>query len=157
MRYVWRRNLGGDPQVIGEELERLRNTSGGLLQPRAVVKAAASPSSPLHRYFQWDDTVAARKFRNIQAQQLISHVRIEMDAEEAGEALTVAAFVSIGENKPGGRYFVASPDAMLDDEMRAQVLAEALRALRSFQRRYRELGELAEVFQAIEGLVGAAQ
>lgn len=38
---------------------RLLETENGRLDPSLVVEAARDPASPLHAYFEWDDTEAA--------------------------------------------------------------------------------------------------
>lgn len=58
-----------DAKVIGPELERLAGP-GDELVPGAIVHAASDPISPLHRYFEWDDTKAARRFRLAQANDM---------------------------------------------------------------------------------------
>jgi hypothetical protein len=155
MRYQWRKGWepGGDPQTVGEILEQIREQNGGLLQPRHVVKAAAPANHPLHRYFEWDDRKAAAKWRHKQAQSLINHVYIEMPDDPEADA--TIAYVSIGEHKQDGRYFVSAQDAMVDPEMRQQVLGEAMQSIQAWRRRYQALTELSEIFQAIDAVNGA--
>jgi hypothetical protein len=47
----------------------------GRLTPELVVKAAAAPDHPLHSEFEWNDSVAAQRFRLAQARTLIRSVR----------------------------------------------------------------------------------
>lgn len=44
--------------------------------PRALLDRAASESSPLHSFFEWDDSVAGKKWRLEQARELIASVEI---------------------------------------------------------------------------------
>ena len=37
--------------------------SGGVFGAEAVVEAARPEDAPLHSYFEWDDTEAARRYR----------------------------------------------------------------------------------------------
>jgi len=48
----------------------------GRLTAAAVVDSARDPQSPLHRYFEWDDTSAAESWRLEQARSLIRSVRV---------------------------------------------------------------------------------
>ena len=57
---------------IFEKLEKK-----GQLTPDAVVAEAASPDSPLHDKFEWDDSVAAHNHRLYQARKLIGSIQIE--------------------------------------------------------------------------------
>jgi hypothetical protein len=56
--------------------------TAGRLVPEAVIEAAASPTSPLHRYFTWDNTEAAHEYRKQQARKLIRVVRVVVHQEE---------------------------------------------------------------------------
>lgn len=65
-----------DPRIVAalEVLER----DNRRLMPRDVVEAARNRRSPLHAFFEWDDSVAADRYREQQATQLIRRVRVEM-------------------------------------------------------------------------------
>lgn len=65
--------------AVAAELKRLVATDGeGFLSPERVLQEAVDESSPLHDYFEWDDTEAARKFRLVQAGLLVRRVRVEV-------------------------------------------------------------------------------
>jgi len=82
-------------------LEDLMNTNG-VLTPGSVVDAARDPKSPLHSYFEWDDTAAAELFRDRQARDLIRSVSITVHTP--GPVL-IRAFVSLpSDRKAGGGY-----------------------------------------------------
>ena len=52
------------------------------LDPVAVVEDARDPTSPLHGFFEWDDTAAAQQYRLGQARQLIRRVKIEVTVRD---------------------------------------------------------------------------
>lgn len=82
MHYEWKsEELGGDAQAVGKELERIADVSGEL-EPHAVVDAARSEASPLHDYFEWDDSEAAEQYRQHQARHLIRSIRVVCVAGE---------------------------------------------------------------------------
>jgi hypothetical protein len=54
----------------------------GRPDPQKVVIAATDKSSPLHRYFEWDDGKAAHQHRLDQARRLIGSVRVLVEYEE---------------------------------------------------------------------------
>lgn len=97
-------------KVIHHELKAIE-TKQGLISPQAVVISAQSKSSPLHRYFEWNDTAAAAKYRLVQAGHLIRcvliktdhgdvrsfvNVRVETETEEGEESEYLQGYVSIG-------------------------------------------------------------
>lgn len=63
-------------QDIKTILERLQHD--GKLNPEAVVREAENPTSPLHLHFEWDVSVAAHKFRLIQAEALIKRIKLRI-------------------------------------------------------------------------------
>lgn len=54
----------------------------GAMTPERVVKAAESPDSPLHAWFEWDDTKAASAYRIEQARALIRSVEVTVIIED---------------------------------------------------------------------------
>lgn len=64
-------------QVYGKALKRLHDKNEGLT-PELVVEAAKSPKHPLHGYFEWNNSAAARKYRLTQARHLIKVLEIEV-------------------------------------------------------------------------------
>jgi len=121
-----------DKLIIVKELTRIED-SEGRLTPDAVVKAAQSPKSPLHRFFEWDNTEAARKYRIEQARELIREVRIEMTVHE--KTIQTVAYVrdpSAPPNRQGYRSVVKLADERT--EAWTAVEAEFQRALGALRR-----------------------
>jgi len=65
-----------ESQKIGEHLEKLTQINGGELKPQNVVDDAKIPKSPIHKYFDWNDTTAAKKYRLTQARKLVNSIEI---------------------------------------------------------------------------------
>ena len=135
-----------DPQVAGEELDRIRTHHNGNLDPEHIVEASRAPDAPLHNAFEWDDAVAAGKYRVDQAADLIRW--ITFTEEGSPGAAPIRAFVSIERNKE--RTYVSTVDAMADPDLRRQVIASAWRELEAWRNRHAELIEFARVFTAID-------
>jgi len=55
----------------------------GRLTAALVVKAASKEGSPLHSYFEWDDTVAGARYRMEQARDLIRSVDVRFTIEDS--------------------------------------------------------------------------
>lgn len=66
---------GVDAQTAGEELQRIKRVHG-LVHPATVVDESRPEDAPLHPAFEWRDPVAAERFREYQASQLIRRVRV---------------------------------------------------------------------------------
>lgn len=130
---------------ITQELRRIAQANGGILLPEQVVAAARPKASPLHSRFCWDDTKAAEQWRLWQARMLI---RVTVNVmPETGEAERI--WVSLKSDRDEATGYRAMVDVLSDDNMRAQLLEDALEDLEVFRQKYRRLRELAEVFSAI--------
>jgi len=141
-----------------KELEKIRSKTDGKLIPEMVVEYAHNKNNPLHRYFVWDDSEAARLFRLRQASELIRVcVRII-----PGTKTAVRAYVSLTnerKNAPGrsaddeddGKtVYRRIDDVVSDTAMRKQLLADAMCELAAFRRKYCNLSELASVMKAVD-------
>jgi len=154
MVYRWKDNSPHpkvDAQVVGEHLEMLRSSHGGITA-RLVVDEAKAEDSPLHEAFQWDDSVAADEWRLQQARQVVNHIVVVME-KDGGEAPTITrAFVVV--TQMNAETYTSVAVAMADPGLRAQVVARALRELEAIRKKYAELEELAEVFRVIDQTQG---
>jgi hypothetical protein len=146
--------LRGDPQEVGETLERLRVKYGGQLLPRQVLAEASRKGSALHQYFEWNDTEAARKYRLSQAAYLIRAV-IVVAAPDDQPFEPVRAFVCIRGSEEQPQAFTHVCEAMRNDELREKVIARAKKELQDWRKRYADLQAFAEVFDAIDSLTAA--
>ena len=148
MIYQWKEGSHAkvDPQIAGEELERIRVRHNGRLESELVVEAAQDEANPLHTAFEWDNAVAADAYRLDQARYLIRS--IEVVVQETAEAKPVRAFVSVVRDED--RSYTSVAHALSDPELRRQVLMGALSELEAWRKRHAELVELAEVFASID-------
>lgn len=132
----------------------------GRLDPEIVVQEAANSDSPLHSRFEWDDTEAARKYRNVQAGVLIRQIKITVIRQEPETKeltlTTTREFQSLpskrskkGSKESDGSYERVAA-IMGDPDKRAEMLATALRELASYRKRYADLTELAGVWREFD-------
>lgn len=149
MIYHWKleRQYPVEAQVVGEEIEALRVRHNGHLTPRSVVDNARAENSPLHPLFEWDDEKAAAAHREHQASDVLRSIVVQLP-ERPYEAAPTRAFVSVRvENEP---IYTSVQTALSDEAMREQMLAQAMRDLQSWRRRYNEINELAALFAQID-------
>jgi hypothetical protein len=66
-----------DRTLAQKELQQIARTHGKL-SPQIIVDAARHNNSALHGFFEWDDTVAAEKYRIEQARTVIKMFVIEV-------------------------------------------------------------------------------
>ena len=134
-----------DPRVVSE-LERIARQHGGRLMPEAVVEAARNSRSILHSFFDWDNTEAAEKWRVHQARNLI---RVTVTYIGENDDTPMRVFVSLHSDRQSKRGYQSTVNVLSDEDMRAELLEDALAELRAFREKYVALKELVAVFDAI--------
>lgn len=89
-------------QEIGEAIESLAKSKGGTFKPKDLVEAGRKKGSLLHDFFEWQDSVAAQKWRNEQAKHLLRvlKVRVDVDGEERLERAFICVDVVEGSHAP---------------------------------------------------------
>lgn len=134
--------------VVVAELRRLANECGGMLSPENVVSAASSPTSPLHKYFEWDDTEAARRYRLSQAQEIL-RITVEYLPVD-GKREPVRVFVSLTTDRGSGKgSYRITADVASDEQLYAQLLQDAKDDIDVFRKKYSRLKEMEPVLRAM--------
>lgn len=148
MIYDWKRNMPVKAQIAGEHLEKLEQENGKVT-PRLIVDDSRPEDSVLHKCFDWDDESAAEKYRESQAGFILRNlVTVNVKQVPQEEPSEIRAFVSVVQNNQPG--FVSIAKAMNDDDMRNQVLENALSELLAIKKKYAQLEQLSKVFAAID-------
>lgn len=141
-----------DAQAVGEELERIRVCHGGQITPPVVVEESKPSDAVLHDEFEWRDKVAAERYRESQARNIINVVTVVSPTKTD---YSPRAFVNVidyaVEDEPVQSYR-AIRDVMDDPHLRERVLEDVLGRLRRIQAEYRHLRELSDVWDAIDNL-----
>lgn len=137
-------------QIVGEELETIKETEGQLT-PAIVVKRAEKEESKLHGFFTWDDKAAADEYRLNEARYLLRSVEVYYEVEPGGDEKPVRAFYHVEDDEEGAIY-VDIDDVVSNDDYRQQIIDKALREMRSWAAKYRQYKELSPVVEAIDKL-----
>lgn len=133
-----------DVQVAGKFLYSRYSST---FTPRDVLEAARPKSSPIHKYFDWDDKTAAEKYRLEQARRLVRAITIVVEDVQT-RAFTSPIKVSVDNGKFTKGFFRVDK-AIGNPDIWDQVLTRALEELESFELKYRNLKELKPVFSAL--------
>jgi hypothetical protein len=126
---------------ILKALQQLEEENGGVLTPDDVLRAARETDHPLHQSFEWNDGVAAEKYRKMQAYVILTTVRVEYMGEKRKAYFN--ATVTVGEGESRGYFPIQR--VMNDEELRLNVLDQALKEIEHAQKKYTELSELAGI------------
>lgn len=144
--YKWKVNgiWKQDANVVGKELEVLAKNDN--LNPESVLDLARDENSPLHSLFEWDDRIAAEKYRLGQARRIIQQIVIVNDHPNA-ETREIRAFVT--ESKNDGHYQLITT-AIEDPDKYEVLLMRARFELKLFRDKYYSLVEFKELFAEID-------
>lgn len=134
----------GDANKIGKELEIIEQTQE--LNSQAVLDyARMHPDSELHGAFEWDDSVAAEKYRISQASHIITNIRVNIIHDKKRNTKPIRAFVQKGKNQ---NY--EPIEVFVKDTDKYHILLEkAYRELNDVKNRYADLTEIQDILRDI--------
>lgn len=161
-------------QAAGEVFSELEES--GELTPEKVVDVSRPEDAALHKEFEWDDAVAAEKYRGTQASAMIRHIVVEVEMpprdEEDGQARIsyvegddvaedeqprielVRAYHPSHDGEAEKGSYESTMSILMDDGKRAVLLGDAERDMRAFVRKYAILGELSGVIESMNEVLG---
>jgi hypothetical protein len=127
---------------ISAELLKLKNEDGIINPANVVAWARKHPKSVLHANLEWDDGVAAARYRVWQVRALISVHIVDPDGGRRFVSL------SIDRKHDGSNGYRAMDDVVARQDLREIMLKDALADLERMQARYTKLTELQPVWAA---------
>lgn len=132
---------------VAKELE---NMGDGFTRRQVVDYASERKDSELYKCFEWDDTVAADRYRIQQAGSIISNLKITIIKDDKPPEKTNISMFVMPERK-GGTY--QKTELVVKNIERYELLLnKAISELQIFKNKYSTLSELEEVFKAIDAL-----
>lgn len=148
--------VSGVTADVAERLRAIYLKSGRDLRERDVLADARDKKSPLHSYFEWDDSAAAEAHRLTQAAALIRRVRVEVITVPDAQPIRVRAFVArrdlpaIAQTGDAGSY-VAIEDVAGQTAFETSLRESIQRDLQRIRRRYEDTSLLFEVAAEVFG------
>ena len=138
----------------GLELIRLREEANGSLKTEEIVKEAREEDSPLHDFFQWDDSIAGELYRRSQARKLTAGI-YEVIIEGEEEKLIPLFYNVIIETRKKDEMqteqgYVFNVEIVENKDYYEQQLEKAVREIKHWQEKYSMLKELSEIFGVIK-------
>lgn len=174
-RYMWRDGFSygkEKAQIVGEVIESIEERDGHVTTV-SFLEESRPEESPTHDMFEWDDSVAAEKYRLRQSAKILGQITYEIITEEeqvteielteavdSGAYSTIptaphSAWVNIAKKSNGnpgssGAILVSTERAMADEKMRRQVLDNSISEIKMYVAKYRHIVEFAKIFTAID-------
>ena len=126
-----------DAQKIAEEI------GFGEFTPMEVLEKAKDETTELHKCFEWNDSIAAEKYRLEQAKNIIRMLVYEKETKEQAVVRYYAKTETKHVYQPTKQFLVQ------EDEYQG-LLRRALAELEAFKNKYHTLTELESIFDAME-------
>jgi len=151
MIYKWSIDIYGiDANLAGRELERIQ-TERGTIEPKVIIEEARPNNSLFHKVFEWDDVKAAESYRVEQAKELVRKLVVVTTQDTSDKGIETRAYVSVKSEEFGKKpSYIAISRAMSDDDLRKQILQQAINELENFKRKYSNLVEFKKIFEIID-------
>lgn len=144
MVYKWRTGFyKTSAEVAAEEMNRLAASNN--LTAKALVDASRPVDAPLHDEFEWDDSIAAEKWREQEARVMIASITVI--ADENAQAEPVRAFFNI---EPSTPIYEPVQTIVRDSSKSDRLFTQAMEELESFQRKYNSIKEFSKLFLEID-------
>ena len=150
-----------NPQIVGEFCYELEKKKGGKITPKELVDAARDVNSPLHNEFEWNDSIAAEKYRRTQARYIINSIEVKITtipAEithidlEIKETESVKFYHALDKDGSGYENLYAIDK---DEEKRKKLLDNCLKDILIFKEKYEVLRpQLQHLFECIDETLG---
>ncbi len=138
----------------GVSAEKCANEIGDVTSPERIVDIARDEGTELHKCFEWDDTVAAEKYRNVQAREVLRQLvvkRVEPPKNDNEEEKVT--YFRVFEASPEKNTYKSVALIVQNADEHAKLIEQARRELEAFKKRYENVVELAEVMAAIEEFI----
>ena len=126
-----------DAQKVAEEI------GFGKFTPMEVLEKAKDETTELHKCFEWNDSIAAEKYRLEQAKNIIRMLVYEKETKEQQVVRYYAKTETKSVYQPTKQFLVQ------EDEYQG-LLRRALAELEAFKNKYHTLTELESIFDAME-------
>ena len=133
-----------DANVVGGVVEQLEATNGSVTR-EDFLEVSRPDDAPTHDLFEWDDTVAAEKWRLRQSTSIINSLRIVYE-DKSGDERKVSAFIQT--SAPGERAVYENIQAALKDTGKRDAILNRLRGeLDAFIIRNQNIEELSTILE----------
>lgn len=139
----------------GISAEKCANEIGEVTTPEKVVEIARDEGTELHKCFEWNDTIAAEKYRVVQAREVLRSIviRVTEEAHEEGERKSQEIVMRKYESGAERKEYKSVQMIVQNVDEHQKLIAQAKRELESFRKRYEGILELAEVLEAIDNIL----
>lgn len=121
----------------------------GQASAEELVEAAAPAQSPVHEYFEWDDSIAGVQYRLGQARSHLGAIMVVIDRRGKEPVETRAFHNVLVTNSEPVRKYVSERIVWKAPDLAQQVTDQALRELHAWEQRWAQYKELAGLVERV--------
>lgn len=122
----------------------LKHFPDGIFNAKQVLQLARPRTSDIHRFFNWNDTEAAEKYRLIQARTIIRCLVIDVSGNDVRKYISPVAIEGLSR-----KAYVEIEKARASKEIWEQVLVNAMQDAIRWRERYSRLKKISTISKAI--------
>lgn len=151
VKYKWSSDgnrFAADANLVGRELEKIENDNGSLDTRVIVDFARKNQDSELYKCFEWDNDIAAEKYRLQQANRVLCSISVVInESEEQRE--TTRAYVNIVDSEDNDRKYKNIARVLENDEEYEQLKSKAYQDLLRCKDRYENVLDLEDLKEIV--------
>lgn len=144
--YSWKISHRVPAQVAGEVMEKIEQRDGKLTK-EAFLEESRPAGSPTHELFEWDDGIAAEKFRLEQARHTINDIQVKIIRNDS--EMKTPAFVKVTVGAKTKADYINVETTMQTDDYRRAAIQNAIDELKAIEQKYNTYVELEKIFIAV--------
>lgn len=155
LMFSWRHKFlshGIDVAKAQKEFERIKRLYGKLTA-KNVLEASRPKKSLLHNCFEWNDGIAAEKYRLQQARVLINNVQVSI-VSSGGDTLDIP-FYEVVKDKKGKRNYVDVSSIVNNTSYSDQIRSKAKSELHYWKNKYEIFTELRKAIVKVDAALEA--
>lgn len=145
---TWKMGSGffnkADANKCAKEIESL----GEKVTPQQIVDYARDENTELHKVYEWDDSIAAEKYRIYQTRIVIANLVFEEPKKTSnGEKASFQIYYNV---EKGSNTYEHVKRIVCNEDSYEKLLLKARAELQSFKKKYHMISELREILDLID-------
>lgn len=143
--YQWRNgySYAVEAKVVGKVVEKIEKRDG-LVTREAFLDASRDEKSPTHSMFEWDDTIAAEKWRLDESRKIITALQIVYEDNNKQEKTAPAVINVVAEKTAKYQNIITALSA---EESRELIIKRLKNEVSQLIERNRHIDELADILR----------
>lgn len=138
-------------QAYGEEIERIKvKHKAKMLKSQTIVDEARDENSPIHEYFEWDDSKASELYRRQQAVNLINRIVVVEIKDGEEKEVPFLVNVKIVDADEEDRGYITFNELIEDELLYDQYLNGLIQELITLKAKIKNFKELKGIYREID-------